>query len=50
LHHEYSKETGRYICFCEVFGVLRRVTSNLAKGPGSSGLDVVLWFVDKGIL
>ena len=50
LHHVDGEETGGDVGLSQVLGVIRRVTADLTKGPGSGGLDVVLWLVDEGIL
>ena len=50
LHHVDGEEAGGDVSLGEVLGVIGGVTANLTKGPGSGGLDVVLWLVDEGIL
>jgi hypothetical protein len=48
--HVDSQESGGYISFSEELGMIGGVSSNLSKTPGSSSLQVVLWFVDQSLL
>ena len=48
--HVDGEESGGNISLSKEFGMIGRVSSNLAERPGSSSLKVVLRLVNKGIL
>ena len=50
LHHVNGEQTCWHVSLGQVLRVVWRVSADLAKGPGSGGLDVVLWLVDERIL
>lgn len=48
--HVDGKEAGRNVSLSEELSVIGGVATDLAKGPGSSGLEVIFRLVDQGIL
>jgi hypothetical protein len=50
LEHVHGEEAGGNVSLSQELAVLGGVATDLAKGPGSGGLEVILGLVDKGIL